>query len=124
MAIEASKVDSPNSLVAASAYFRILAAKKLDVSRLDSLDLLRRDYKENVVALSEGDLLSLRAGFSSVPVGLCDWVHERYGDGQERWSGYWGSLYQWMGEKGLDIAVVGTSFREDGEEKGKHKREL
>jgi exopolyphosphatase len=129
VSIESSSVKSPKVLEAASAYYRILSAKKLDVSRLNTIDLLRRDYKENAIKLGKGGggTSNLTAGFSSVPVGLSDWVHERHGNGKDRWDGYWGALRDWMKQKGLDVAVIGTSFREQVEEegeKGKHKREL
>jgi exopolyphosphatase len=96
------------------------------VSRLGTLDLLRRDYKEQTVHLSELGSSDVKAGFSSVPVGLSDWIHERHGNGQDRWDGYWGVMRDWMKQKGLDVAVVGTSFRDESskEKKGAHQREL
>jgi exopolyphosphatase len=111
--------DSPKALEAASAYYRILSALKLEISRLGTIDLLRRDYKEQTVHLSN----DIKAGFSSVPVGLSEWIHERHGDGQDRWDGYFNSMREWMKQRSLDVAVVGTSFR-DEEKSGKHKREL
>lgn len=125
---------SPSVLRAAAHFFEILSNKKLDVSRLDSHALLRRDYKESVAEL-DGDMRlghPLRAGFSSVPVGLSDWVHEQHGDGEERWAGFWKLVREWMRERDLDIAVVGTSFREMAEtgtleeraKNAKHRREL
>ncbi|UZJ53870.1 hypothetical protein CBS101457_003190 [Exobasidium rhododendri] len=124
MSIEASSVESPKTLEAASSFYRILTAKKQDVSRLDTNDLLRRDYKENTIKLSDRDL---RAGFASVPVGLSDWVHERHASDTNRWDGFWSAIADWMKQRELDVAVVGTSFQEgslNAEEKGAHKREL
>lgn len=126
MSIEASDLQSPKALEAASSYYRILVAMKQDVTRLSTIDLLRRDYKEQTVHLSEGNSAAsdIRAGFSSVPVGLSDWVHERHSN--DYWDGYWKAITDWMKQKSLDIAVVGTSFRQEQahEDKGKHKREL
>lgn len=96
---------------AASQYYQILSAKKLDVSRLSSHDLLRRDYKENTVVL-ESHAKQVRAGFSSVPVGLSDWIHQRHGNDKQPWNAFWRTLRSWMHERSLDVAVVGTSFRE------------
>lgn len=115
--------DSPKALEAASAYYRVLTALKSEVSRLGTLDLLRRDYKEQMVHVSQDGSPDIRAGFSSVPVGLSDWIHERHGNGEDRWDGYWAVIRDWMKQRSLDVAVVGTSFR-DEEKKGKHKREL
>lgn len=116
---------------AASQFFEILVQKKLDVSRLGTRDLLRRDYKESVTELGDGST-TLRAGFSSVPVGLSDWIHQRHGDGDDRWTAYWQALRAWMSERKLDVAVIGTSFREVDESQtleeraknAKHRREL
>lgn len=127
-----SQSDTKPVLQAATQYFEILSEKKLDVSRLNTHDLLRRDYKESVANIGAGTPNSIRAGFSSVPVGLSDWVHERHGDAEDRWNGYWKALHQWMIERKLDVAVVGTSFRELAEsgtleerkKNGKHRREL
>lgn len=118
----------------ASQYYQVLSAKKLDVSHLDSLSLLRRDYKESEVEI--GTQAKLRAGFSSVPVGLSEWVRSRHGQKDDRWDKYWHSLHEWMKERNLHVAVVGTSFREKPEDApwseeeersskdGKHRREL
>lgn len=127
-----SQADTTTVLQATTQYFEILSEKKLDVSRLNTHDLLRRDYKESVADLGTSSTDSIRAGFSSVPVGLSDWVHERHGDGEDRWNGYWKALREWMNERKVDIAVVGTSFRELAEtgtleerkKNGKHRREL
>jgi exopolyphosphatase len=124
MSVEASTVNSPKTLEAASSFFRILSAKKLDVSRLNTLELLRRDYKENTIRLNDGDF---RAGFASVPVGLSDWVHDRHGKDHNRWDSYWSAIRDWMKQRELDVAVVGTSFQEPKEfkeDKVAHKREL
>lgn len=112
-----SNTDDKSTRVAASQYSQILSALKLDVSRLDTIDLFRRDYKEQEISET-----SLRAGFSSVPIGLSDWIHARHGDGQDRWDAYWKAMQDWMKQKKLDVAVVGTSFRDGGNDK--HKREL
>lgn len=130
--LHVSQADTKTVLQAATQYFEILSEKKLDVSRLDTHDLLRRDYKESIAELGTSSTDSIRAGFSSVPVGLSDWIHERHGDGEDRWNGYWKALREWMNERKLDVAVVGTSFRELAEtgtleerkKNGKHRREL
>lgn len=125
MSIESFDLMSPKAtLEAASSYYRILAAMKQNVTRLGTIDLLRRDYKEQTVHISNGNGASdIRAGFSSVPVGLSDWIHERHS--KDQWNGFWKEITNWMKQKSLDVAVIGTSFREQThEDKGIHKREL
>lgn len=107
---------------ALSTYWSVLSAVKLDVGRLSSADLLHRDYKETL------DENQVRAGFSSVPVGLSEWIRKRdlsqgAGGDDERWQHYWTTIDQFMHEKRLQWAVVGTSFRDD-EKESKHRREL
>lgn len=126
---------------ALSTYWAVLSAVKLDVARLSSADLLHRDYKETTFDESQ-----FRSGFSSVPVGLSEWIRKKDlspaggagagGKGEdERWQKYWSTIDEFMREKRLQWAVVGTSFRDDGEEMdesndssterdGKHRREL
>ncbi|CAO1619581.1 unnamed protein product [Parajaminaea phylloscopi] len=119
----------------------ILAASKAAVSHLSGLDLLRRDYKSSALSLEalgpqaqsvfgvNGQ--ALHAGFSSVNLGLPAWLHRGEGHGTESetesttaWSAYWRTLREWMADQKLDVAVVGTSFHEDEDEGGKHRREL
>lgn len=119
-----------------SAMSDVLSANKAAISHLSSLDLLKRDYKSS--SLTEQDLnskvlpggaQSLKAGFSSVNLGLPAWLHRgegmgiaNQGDSSKAWAAFWESLRGWMEDQALDVAVVGTSFRD--EENGKHRREL
>lgn len=118
----------------------ILAANKAAVGHLSGIDLLRRDYKSSTLSIQGlGDKAAqifggqgshdLRAGFSSVNLGLPTWLHRSQGQGTANeaesasaWKAFWNTLREWMAQQKLDVAVVGTSFR--GEEDGKHRREL
>lgn len=117
--------------------WEILAASKNAVSHLTTLELLKRDYKTS--SLSSSDIpesiaslfpsQELKAGFSSVNLGLPAWLHRGEGMGRQSekesrraWEEWWRSLHQWMESQKLSVAVVGTSFSD--EENEKHRREL
>lgn len=117
----------------------ILAASKNAISHLASVDLLKRDYKSSSLSASAlgpaADSLlcdsggDLKAGFSSVNLGLVPWLHRGEGMGtssqvesMKAWQTFWSSLDEWMSAQQLQVAVVGTSFRD--EESDKHRREL
>lgn len=102
---------------------KTLSQRKVDVSQLSALDLLRRDYKEYTHPLpwAPGSP-SIKVGLSTVPTGLKSWATH-------------GKLEKdaliWMQKRGLTILGVLTSFRDvkknmlGGDSgKGKHKREL
>ncbi|KZP30777.1 DHH phosphoesterase [Athelia psychrophila] len=92
-----------------------LSEKKNDVSRLDSRDLLRRDYKQYRLDLSwAGPGAFTNAGLSTVPVGFKTWVPKDS-------AAFWTATREWMQERDLGVLGVLTSFR--GEKKHKHKRE-
>ncbi|PWN30381.1 hypothetical protein BDZ90DRAFT_257462 [Jaminaea rosea] len=109
----------------------VLSASKAAIRHLSSLDLLKRDYKSSSLSADDlrGASKGLKAGFSSVNLGLPTWLHRAEGMGTsseqesaQAWAGFWSSLREWMEDQALDVAVVGTSFRD--EESDKHKREL
>jgi hypothetical protein len=118
----------------------VLAALKAAISHLSTLDLLKRDYKTSVlspssdkdvssVQLEAVGLTELKAGFSSVNLGLPAWLHRSAETGRDNqqmsgkaWQEWWLDLERWMKDQQLTVAVVGTSFTD--EEKLKHKREL
>lgn len=136
------EASSPASLSDKTASIaQILAASKAAVQQFSGLDLLRRDYKTAVVSVQSlgnnankilgPDRHDLRAGFSSVNLGLAAWLHRGQGHGTESesesvraWQAYWRTLREWMAEQKLDVAVVGTSFHKDKQDGGKHCREL
>lgn len=97
-----------------------LSTKKNDLSRLDSRDLLRRDYKQYRIDLSwAGPGAFTNVGLSTVPVGLKTWVPKDS-------AAFWAATREWMQERELDILGVLTSFRgasSDPLKKPKHKRE-
>ena len=99
-----------------------LSTKKLDISHLGGLDLLRRDYKEAAYTLTwVPGKPTIKAGLSSVPLRLKAW-------------GSNGRLetdaLTWMRCRGITILGVLTSFKDTqgtkftNSEKGKHKREM
>ncbi|KDQ07539.1 hypothetical protein BOTBODRAFT_607928 [Botryobasidium botryosum FD-172 SS1] len=82
-----------------------LSTQKADVSRLDSRDLLRRDYKEFVVS-------GTRVGLSTVPLGPKPWLEKDPELGR--------ALDAWAEERKLDVAGVLVTYRT--EKKNKKRR--
>ncbi|KZP12518.1 DHH phosphoesterase [Athelia psychrophila] len=93
-----------------------LSEKKNDVSRLDSRDLLRRDYKEYRLDLSwAGPRAFMNAGISAAPeIGLKEWVSKDS-------AAFWAAAREWMQERDLGVLGVLTSVR--GEKNHIHKHE-
>ena len=99
-----------------------LLTKKLDVSKLGVLDLLRRDYKEATYTLTwASDKPTIKAGLSSVPLRLKAWGS----DGR-----FEADAVTWMQRRGITILGVLASFKDTKGNKftktgkGKHKREM
>jgi len=97
--------------------FESLSAAKADVSALNTRELLLRDYKEYVLPTSSVAYPSLKAGLSTVPVGIKVWL-ERESDS---WKSYMAAVDAYMVERNLDVQGVLTSFNGKS---GKHKREI
>jgi exopolyphosphatase len=87
-----------------------LKTKKESVDGLSTLDLLRRDYKEETIGST-----TIKLGISSVPRRL------------ESCDDLWTWSKRWMAHRGLAVFGVLTSFRDEGKVnksgKPKHKRE-
>lgn len=117
----AAPTDASSSSPSTSSIWTILSSSKNAVSHLSTLDLLKRDYKTS-------SYHDLKAGFSSVNMGLPAWLHRgdtaavTQSNAEAAWQDWWTTLLQWMSTQNLDVAVVGTSFRDA--EKDKHAREL
>ena len=99
-----------------------LSTKKLDVSRLGALDLLRRDYKESTLTLKWAPgKPTIKAGLSSVPLRLKAWGS----DGRLETD-----AVTWMQRRGITVLGVLTSFKDTKGNKftktgkGKHKKEM
>ncbi|CAO1630511.1 unnamed protein product [Sympodiomycopsis kandeliae] len=118
---------SSSTLDKTTGIWQILSSSKSAISHLSTLDLLKRDYKSTSVA-------DLKAGFSSVNLGLPNWLHrdgntmvENESISGKAWNEWWSVLISWMESQKLDVSVVGTSFSSSGETEGskpKHLREL
>ncbi|CDO78237.1 hypothetical protein BN946_scf184681.g2 [Trametes cinnabarina] len=96
-----------------------LQEKKASVAHLNTLDLLRRDYKEYSLTLAHVPSREILVGLSSVPIGFKAWL--------PRDPEFWAQTEQFMVERGLTVLGILTSFR-DTEKlgrsgKGKHRRE-
>ena len=92
---------------ALDSYSRQLALQKASVDHLSVGDLLRRDYKEDIVA-------GLRIGLATVPVGLKPMV-------KRDMPTFWSDIDAYMAERHLEILGVLTSYRS---KRNKHKRQL
>lgn len=104
-----------------------LKAKKEDVSRLGTRDLLRRDYKEDTLTPSWAKESRIQVGLSSVPVDFKSWIplDNQFSD----------TVEGWIKERQLAALAILTSFDDKKESqksgkkgkkksKGKHKRQL
>lgn len=100
-----------------SEIFATLSEAKQDVGALSTNDLLLRDYKEYVLPTASSVYPTLKAGLSTVPVGLKPWL-EKESDG---WTSLLAGVEKYMDDRELDIEGVLTSFNSKS---GKHKREL
>ena len=113
---------TPDGLQGASAIQDIyteLETKKVDVSNLGVWDLLRRDYKEYALRLPwVGPEVSIKAGLSTVPLGLEAWITEGKLEDVAK---------KWMDTKGLAVHGILTTYRDANKPgksgKGKHRRE-
>lgn len=117
------EVSVASSSSPTSSIWSILSASKNAISHLSTMDLLKRDYKSSSLTF---DTHTIKAGFSSVNLGLPEWLHRRSQvanteTSTQAWSEWWITLLEWMQNQNLDVAVVGTSFRD---EKDRHAREL
>jgi len=122
-----SPIDHPNpdalyGVPAIEELTKKLGQKKLDVSHLGALDLLRRDFKEYTYPLLwAAGKPSIKAGLSTVPTRLNAWGAD--GKLEE-------AAVTWMERRGITVLGVLTSFRDVKKSmlgkntKGKHKREM
>lgn len=104
-----------------------LKTKKEDVSRLDTRDLLRRDYKEDTLTPSWAKASQIQVGLSSVPIGFKSWIPQ-----DENFSN---TVEGWIKERQIAALVVLASFSDEKESKkskkkdekkskGEHRRQL
>ena len=98
--------------------FDQLSTAKSDVSGLTTRELLLRDYKEYVLPTSSVSYPSLKAGLSTVPVGIKVWLERE----PDSWHSYMAAVDAYMVERKLDLQGILTSF--SSAKSGKHKREL
>jgi exopolyphosphatase len=87
---------------------RQLASTKSSVGNLSMKDLLRRDYKQYLIA-------GLRVGLSTVPAGLKPLV-------KRDTNKFWNDVDGWMEDQRLDVLGVLTTYR--SAKRGKHRRQL
>ncbi|KAI0827427.1 DHH phosphoesterase [Trametes gibbosa] len=96
-----------------------LQEKKASVAHLNTLDLLRRDYKEYILSSAHPPPAEILVGLSSVPIGFKSWLPNH--------PDFWSLTETFMNEHGLTLLGILTSFR-DSEKmtksgKAKHRRE-
>lgn len=119
VALEVSEDSVPEALSDAA---KELKAKKFDVSKLSTTQLLMRDYKDYSLPTSSQVFPSIQAGLATVPLALKEWLARDVvgGGGQTGWAGFLAESDAYMAKRGLDVLGVLTSFKSD---KGKDKRE-
>ncbi|KAI0649958.1 DHH phosphoesterase [Trametes meyenii] len=97
----------------------ILQEKKASVAHLNTLDLLRRDYKEYTLTPGCSPSREVLVGLSTVPIGFKEWL--------PRHAGFWSQTEKFMADQGLTVLGILTSFRDDEHAgksgRGKHRRE-
>ncbi|KAH9854599.1 DHH phosphoesterase [Lenzites betulinus] len=96
-----------------------LQEKKASVAHLNTLDLLRRDFKEYNLTPAHAPSGEILVGLSSVPIGFKSWLSHH--------PDFWSFTEKFMEERGLTALGILTSFR-DSEKvtksgKAKHRRE-
>ncbi|KAI0356938.1 DHH phosphoesterase [Trametes cingulata] len=111
--------QSPEQIPALQDLHTTLQEKKVSVAHLNTLDLLRRDYKEYALTPAQSPSRQVLVGLSSVPIGFKSWL-PRHPD-------FWSQTEHFMAERGLTVLGILTSFR-DTEKlgksgRGKHRRE-
>ncbi|KAL0579428.1 Exopolyphosphatase [Marasmius crinis-equi] len=113
-----------------SALSGALSSKKFDVSHLSVSELLRRDYKEYDFAVEipeeHSDKISVKAGLSTVPVGLTKWAGGN-ADEEGRLDLLLSESATYMSERGISVLGVLTTFRKEKRKngtKGKGMREM
>lgn len=94
-----------------------LSDAKFNVSALNTNDLLIRDYKEYTLPTSSVTYPTLRAGLSTVPLGLKEWFEKE----SSGWESLVSAIDGYMAQRNLDIEGVLTSYNN---KQGKHRREL
>ncbi|EIW53409.1 DHH phosphoesterase [Trametes versicolor FP-101664 SS1] len=96
-----------------------LQEKKASVAHLNSLDLLRRDYKEYALIPALAPSKEVLVGLSTVPIGFKSWL-PRHAD-------FWSQTEQYMADRELTVLGILTSFRDEEKAgksgRGKHRRE-
>lgn len=81
--------------------YKRLSDLKSDVSRLNSTQLLQRDYKQYEVN-------GWKLGLSTVPIGLTDWLHDKEADD---WNRLLTAVNEYGASKGLDAVGTLTSSK-------------
>lgn len=91
-----------------------LKAKKEDLSRLGTRDILRRDYKEYTLVPSWAKDSQIQIGLASVPIGLKSWI--------SRDKDFYTAVEGWAKERQVAALVILTSFKSEKEPKKKSKK--
>lgn len=130
---ESSSVqERPTQAIKTHEFWKILSGLKAQVGHLTTKELLKRDLKTLEFVLPDGlnlngvEKFKLKLSFSSVPLGLSEWVHKT------DWEKWWNEVENWMKGEGIHLTLILNSFRERkigsggkaGSERGKHRREL
>ncbi|KAI0672337.1 DHH phosphoesterase [Trametes maxima] len=96
-----------------------LQEKKASVAHLNTLDLLRRDYKEYSLTPGHSPGREVLVGLSTVPIGFKVWLPHH--------ADFWSQTEKFMADQGLTVLGILTSFRDDQDAgkngRGKHRRE-
>ena len=90
-----------------------LKTRKDDVSRLETRDLLRRDYKEDTLTPAWTKDAQIQVGLSSVPVGFGSWI--------PRDEDFYDAVEGWIRERRISALAILTSFSDEKKSKGKDK---
>lgn len=124
MLMSSSGLNPSDAALALGQYFQTLSDLKKDVSRLNSRELLERDYKE--YGPDEGSH-GWAYGLSTVPMGLVEWTSRDGADFGGGWEGLFESLESFISDRGLDAFGILTSFEEPvpgKKHKGQHARQV
>ncbi|KAI0372464.1 DHH phosphoesterase [Pilatotrama ljubarskyi] len=111
--------QAPEEIPALQDLHATLQEKKASVAHLNTLDLLRRDYKEYALTPPKSPSREILVGLSSVPIGFKSWLPHH--------PEFWSQTEHFMSERGLTVLGILTSFRDTEKVgksgRGKHRRE-
>ncbi|KAI0772802.1 DHH phosphoesterase [Trametes elegans] len=108
--------QAPQDIPVLQEFHTTLQGKKASVAHLNTLDLLKRDYKEYNLTPATSPSLEILVGLSTVPIGFRSWL-PRHPD-------FWSHTEKLMAERGLTVFGILALFRKSAKNgRGKHRRE-